>query len=208
LDTVRIRPIEIEDFKLKIEGDKARVIGLVPGQILTKSLVRKVNKDAQGHVLSDVKQDILKIAVIERHKATGNIGIGLITGLGLKEGAMASSVAHDSHNIVVAGENDLDMLVAVKEIERLHGGFVVANRGKVAASLPLPIAGLISTESAEEVSGALNGVIGAAKSQGVSLENPFFALSFLTLPVIPEIKITDKGLIDVGQFRVVPLGIS
>jgi adenine deaminase len=208
LNTIRIRPIEIEDFKLKIEGDNARVIGLVPGQIVTKSLVCKVNKDAQGHVLSDVEQDILKIAVIERHKATGNIGLGLVTGLGLKEGAMASSVAHDSHNIVVVGENDLDMLVAVKEIERLQGGFVVANRGNVTASLPLPIAGLISTESAEDVSEALNRVIGAAESQGVSLENPFFALSFLSLPVIPELKITDKGLIDVEQFRMVPLEIS
>ncbi len=208
LNTVRITPIEIEDLKLKIEEDNARVIGLVPGQVVTRSLVCKTNKDAQGRVLSDVDRDILKIAVIERHKATGNIGLGLVTGLGLKEGAMASSVAHDSHNIVVAGENDLDMLVAVKEIERLQGGFVAANRGKITASLPLPIAGLISTESAEDVSEALNGVIGAAESQGVSLENPFFALSFLALPVIPELKITDKGLIDVRQFRVVPLGVS
>jgi len=180
LNTIKVKPVETEHLKLRISGDRAKVIGLVPQQIVTESLIRKVKKDAQGCVLSDIEQDILKIAVVERHHATGNIGLGLVKGLGLKRGALASSVAHDSHNIMAVGENDQDMIAAIREIERLQGGLVVANHGRAMASLPLPVAGLISPESAETVSQTMDKVLGTARSQGVIAENPFFALSFLT----------------------------
>jgi len=208
LNTIKVKPVETEHLKLRISGDRARVIGLVPQQIVTESLIRKVKKDAQGCVLSDIEQDILKIAVVERHHATGNIGLGLVKGLGLKRGALASSVAHDSHNIMAVGENDQDMIAAIREIERLQGGLVVANHGRAMASLPLPVAGLISPESAETVSQTMDKVLGTARSQGVIAENPFFALSFLALPVIPKLKITDKGVIDVGLFQIVSVGVS
>ncbi len=207
LNTIKLQPLSIENLRLKTRGDRVRVIGLVPYQIITESLVHRVKKGAGEEILSDIQQDILKIAVVERHHATGNIGLGLVRGLGLREGALASSVAHDSHNIIVVGENDTDMILAIKEIERMQGGFVVVNHGKVMASLPLPIAGLMSQESAETVSQAVDGIIRAARSQGATPENPFFTLSFLALPVIPELKITDKGLIDVGIFQVVPLEV-
>jgi len=208
LNTVKVKSVETEHLKLRISGDRARVIGLVPQQIVTESLVRKVKKDTQGCVLSDIEQDILKIAVVERHHATGNVGLGLVSGLGLKEGALASSVAHDSHNIVVVGENDADMIAAIREIERLQGGLVVANHGKAVASLPLPVAGLISHESAETISQAMDRILGIARSQGAIVENPFFALSFLTLPVIPKLKITDRGIIDVGLSQIVSVEAS
>lgn len=208
LNTVKVKPVGTEHLKLRISGDRARVIGLVPQQIVTESLVCKVKKDTQGCVLSDIEQDILKIAVVERHHATGNVGLGLVSGLGLKEGALACSVAHDSHNIVVVGENDSDMIAAIKEIERLQGGLVVANHGRAMASLPLPVAGLISPESAETLSQAMDKVLGIARAQGVIVENPFFALSFLALPVIPKLKITDKGVVDVGLFQIVSVGAS
>lgn len=208
LNTVKVKPVEPEHLKLRISGDRARIIGLVPQQIVTESLVREVKKDAQGYVLSDIEQDILKIAVVERHHATGNIGLGLVKGLGLKEGALASSVAHDSHNIVVVGENDSDMITAIKEVEKLQGGLVVVNHRRTMASLPLPIAGLISPESAEILSQSMDKVLDIARAQGVTVENPFFALSFLALPVIPKLKITDKGVVDVGLFQIVSVGVS
>jgi adenine deaminase len=156
-------------------------------------------------VVSDPESDILKIAVIERHRASGNIGLGLVKGFGLKRGALATSVAHDSHNLVVVGVTDEEMKQALEEVEKMQGGFVVVDQKEVKASLPLPIAGLMSPETAEEVASHMEKMTQAAREIGVLLENPFLTLSFMALPVIPELKLTDKGLVDVAQFRIIPL---
>jgi adenine deaminase len=158
--------------------------------------------------LADVSRDILKIAVVERHKRTGNIGKGLVRGLGLKRGAIASSVAHDSHNIIVAGVSDLDMLTAVHALIRMGGGLVIACDNKIISSVELPIAGLMSYEPVETMRDKLDVLIGICHDMGSTLKDPFMALSFLALPVIPELKLTDKGLVDVGQFGFVSLFVS
>ena len=155
-------------------------------------------------VQSDPVSDILKIAVVERHHASGQIGLGLVKGLGLKRGAIATSVAHDSHNIIVAGADDSDMKTAVQEIEKMQGGFAVVEEGKILAGLPLPVAGLISLRPAEEVASKMEDLNEAAREIGATLQNPFITLSFLALPVIPELRITDQGLIDVSEFRIIP----
>jgi adenine deaminase len=139
--------------------------------------------------------------VVERHQATGNIGRGLVKGFGLRKGALASSVAHDSHNVVAVGTNDRDIYTAVKEVERLGGGLVIANQGKVLSSLPLPIAGLLSDLPLEVVAARLEDLEKAAKEMGTKLTSPFSTLSFLALPVIPELRLTDRGLVDVTKFE-------
>jgi len=140
---------------------------------------------------------------VERHKATGNIGLGLVMGFGLKKGALASSIAHDSHNIIAVGTNDEDILAAVKEIDRLQGGLVVTAGSKVLASLPLPIAGLLSDEPLEVVVDKLERLEKVAADLGTTLPSPFSTLSFLALPVIPELRLTDLGLVDVNEFRLI-----
>jgi adenine deaminase len=192
-------------FHITLHAQNAWVIGILPDQILTQKLSTAVKKDHEGRVVSDPETDILKIAVVERHKGSGNIGIGLVKGFGLKRGALASSVAHDSHNVIVVGVTDLDMRLAVQEIEKLQGGFVVVDQGVIKASLPLPIAGLISLETAEEVASNMEKLNQAARDIGGIPQNPFLILSFLALPVIPELKLTDKGLVDVSKFSVIPL---
>lgn len=154
-------------------------------------------------VVPDISRDILKLVVVERHKATGNIGQGMISGLGLKKGALASSIAHDSHNIVAVGTNDEDIYAAIKEIERLQGGLVVVAGGQVLASLTLPIAGLLSTEPLEVVVDKLQHLEQAATHLGARLSSSFSTLSFMALPVIPELRLTDLGLVDVGQFKLI-----
>ena len=144
---------------------------------------------------------VLKLAVIERHKASGNIGVGLVRGFGLKRGALASSIAHDSHNIVVVGVEDEDILAAAKEVERLQGGLAVVAEGRVLAALPLPIAGLLSDEPLETVVQQLSRVETAAAGLGCTLPSPFSTLSFLALPVIPQLRLTDLGLVDVDRFQ-------
>lgn len=193
-----------KDFAIPVRGKEVRVIRLVPEQIVTNTWLTQP-KTERKQVVADIDRDILKLAVIERHHRTGNIGLGLVAGLGLKKGAIASSVAHDSHNIIVAGANDKDMLVAAKRLVALGGGFVAADKGRVAAEVPLPIAGLMSEGPAEEVVAQLDAIMKKVHNWGVRLENPFAALSFLALPVIPELKLTDKGLVDVNQFKVVSL---
>jgi adenine deaminase len=182
----------------------AKIIQLVPDQIVTKKGMKRVLLST-GVAYPDVKQDILKIGVVERHKATGNIGIGFVQGFGLKKGAIGSSVAHDSHNIVLVGTNDPDMLKAVEVIQSMKGGLVAVSDGKVLASLPLPIAGLMSEASVAQVNLQLETLLRAAKTLGCKIPDPFMTLSFLSLPVIPELKMTDKGLVDVNQFKLVPL---
>jgi adenine deaminase len=158
-----------------------------------------------GVAYPNIKEDILKIAVMERHRATGNIGIGFVQGFGIRRGAIGSSVAHDSHNFVVVGTNDADILKAILAMKAMRGGLVVVSEGKVLASLPLPIAGLITEASISQVNLRLAALHRAAKSTGCKLPHPFMTLSFLSLPVIPELKMTDKGLVDVNQFKIVSL---
>ncbi len=201
-DTVNIRPFGAEALRLKASGDSRPVIEVVPGQIITRKKMMKVSvKD--GLAVPDTGRDILKAAVVERHRATGNIGIGLVTGFGLKNGALASSTAHDSHNIVAVGTNDEDIVAAVREIERLQGGQVVAAGGKVMASVATPIAGLLSSEPLETVVAGLERLEEAARKLGATLPAPFAALSFLALPVIPELRLTDLGLVDVNEFKLI-----
>jgi adenine deaminase len=204
LRTVRIKPLNDFSFDLPLRGEKAWAIGLVPDQILTRKLAVLVGKDTRGLVRSDPESDILKIAVVERHRASGRIGLGLVKGLGLKRGAVATSVAHDSHNVIVAGADDSDMKTAVQEIEKMQGGFVVVEEGKVLAGLPLPVAGLMSPQPAEAVAAGMESLNQAAREIGATPRNPFIALSFLALPVIPELRITDRGLVDVSEFRIIP----
>jgi len=201
-DTVNIKPFNIEALRLLASGEVELIIEIVPGQIITKKRTEKI-KAAHGAITPDTGRDILKLVVVERHKATGNIGLGLVTGFGLKKGALASSIAHDSHNIIAVGTNDEDIFTAIKEIERLQGGLVAAAEGKVLANLALPIAGLLSDETLEVVVDKLEKLEQRAKDLGTVQPSPFATLSFLALPVIPELRLTDLGLVDVNEFRLI-----
>ncbi len=199
-NTVNIKPFNIEALKLLASGETGPVIEIVPDQIITRKRMERV-KVLDGVIVPDTGRDILKLVVVERHKATGNIGLGLVKGFGLKKGALASSIAHDSHNIIAVGTNDKDIFIAVKEIERLNGGLVVAAEGRVLASLALPIAGLLSDQPLEVVVDKLEKLEQLARDLGTTLKSPFSTLSFLALPVIPELRLTDLGLVDVNEFR-------
>ncbi|MCF8106797.1 MAG: adenine deaminase [Desulfohalobiaceae bacterium] len=190
------------------QGAGARALEVIPGQILTGS--RTVTPGyASGLALADPEQDLAKLAVLERHQGTGNAGLGFVVGLGLRTGAIASTVAHDSHNLILAGMNDADMAVATKAVKDMQGGFVVVDNAEILASLPLPIAGLMSPLGIEDVVRGLNDLNEAAASLGCRKDiNPFMLLSFLALPVIPKLRLTDKGLVDVGRFAFVPLWIG
>jgi adenine deaminase len=176
------------------------VIEIVPGQIVTKKTMEKV-RVVNGAVMPDVERDILKLVVVERHNASANVGAGLVKGFGLKKGALASSIAHDSHNVIAVGTNDLDILKAIEEIRRLQGGLVVCANLEILASLPLPIAGLLSPEPLDVVAFQHETVERAAASLGNLPPFPFAILSFLALPVIPELRLTDLGLVDVNEFK-------
>ncbi|MDQ7032358.1 MAG: adenine deaminase [Desulfonauticus sp.] len=191
------------DFRIPVRGEQIRVIELVCGQILTREL-RQKPKVEQGLVVSDPARDILKLAVIERHKATGNVGLGFVHGFALRSGALASTVSHDSHNLIVVGANDQDMLLAIETLRKSGGGFAVVNKGQVKACLPLPIAGLMSDRSLEEVALAMKD-IETASQELAGIPNAFMLLSFLALPVIPSLRLTDKGLVDVNHFKLVDL---
>jgi adenine deaminase len=202
--SIRIKPLHRDAFLLRSNQHLTKVIQLIPNQIVTKKVMKKIPLK-EGVAYPDTKEDILKIAVVERHKATGNIGIGFVQGFGLKRGAIGSSVAHDSHNLVIVGTNDQDMMKAVEVIHTMKGGLAAVLNGKVLASLPLPIAGLMSEAPVAQVNVQLEALHRAAKNLGCKIPDPFMTLSFLSLPVIPELKITDKGLVDVNQFKFVPL---
>jgi len=195
-NTVNIKPFTIEALKLPPSGEAEPVIEIVPGQIITKKRTEKI-KATHGAIMPDIGRDILKLAVVERHNATGNIGLGLVAGFGLRKGALASSIAHDSHNIIAVGTNDEDIFTAIGEIERLQGGLVAAAGGKVLDSLALPVAGLLSDEPLETVVSKLEGLEKIAAELGSKLSSPFATLSFLALPVIPEIRLTDLGVVEV-----------
>jgi adenine deaminase len=198
--TVNIKPFSLAALKLPAKGSDYPAIEVVPGQIITRKKLIKV-KTVAGSIVPDVSRDVLKAAVVERHHATGNIGVGLVAGFGLKKGALASSIAHDSHNIVAVGVADGDIFAAVKEVERLQGGLVVVADGRVVASLATPVAGLLSREPLEAVVAGLDRLNRAARDLGCALPEPFAALSFLALPVIPELRLTDLGLVDVNTFK-------
>jgi adenine deaminase len=201
---LQVKMPDLDALSPPVAGDLAKVIGLVPGQLLTRKLVLPA-PIKQGRLATDVSRDLLKLAVMERHRNTGNLGLGLVQGFGLQQGALASTVAHDSHNLIVVGADETDMLTAAQHLVRLQGGLAVAAGGRVLADLPLPIAGLISPDPLETVAGAYARLQEAYRELGGRLPDPFMALSFLALPVIPELKLTDLGLVDVNRFQVVPL---
>ncbi|MBS0014545.1 MAG: adenine deaminase, partial [Desulfobacterales bacterium] len=187
------------DFAIPARGRRIRVIGLCPGQLTTQARILDARiKD--GHAVSDPGRDLIKLAVVERHKATGNIGLGFVSGFGLPSGAIAGSVAHDSHNIIAAGVDDADIRAAVRAVIDMGGGLAVASDQKITASLALPIAGLMSDQPLSSVQDRIEKLNQAAADLGCALADPFMALSFLALPVIPELRLTDKGLVDVAGF--------
>jgi len=203
--TVKVAPFEIDALEIKAnKSEYAKAIELVPDQIITKSIVVTV-KNEDKLIVSDTDNDILKLAVVERHKATGNIGLGLVKGFGLRQGALATSVAHDSHNIICVGVEDEDMISAIRRVIKLGGGMAVVRGGLVLADLPLPIAGLMSDQPLDKVVKAQNKLDQAAQDLGCKIDHPFGILSFLALPVIPELRLTDKGLVDVEKFKIVNL---
>jgi adenine deaminase len=198
--TVHIKPFAVEDLKIPARANTIPVIEIIPDQIITKRT--EIEAAVQnGIVLPKIDNDILKLVVVERHKASGNMGIALVKGFGLKHGAIASSIAHDSHNIISTGTNDPDIFLAIKELERLQGGLTIVADGRILASLPLPIAGLLSEEPLEQVVQKLEELKKIAEGLGCILSDPFATLSFLALPVIPEIRLTDLGLVDVMAFK-------
>ena len=198
--SVNIKPFGMERLRIPAEQSTQPIIEIISGQIITKKRYEEVKVEG-SFILPDIKRDILKAVVVERHKATGNIGLGLVKGFGLNKGAIASSVAHDSHNIVAVGANDVDIFAAIKEIEKLQGGLAVAVEGQVLDSLPLPIAGIVSDQPLEAVVNKLENLEKIASELGCQLPSPFATLSFLALPVIPELRLTDLGLIDVEAFK-------
>ncbi len=204
LGTVNLGELTAKGLAIKAESGMLRAIRVVPDQIITeRHPVRP--KIEKGLVVADPERDLLKLAVIERHKGSGRIGLGMVSGFNLKKGALGTTVAHDSHNLILVGTNDRDMLRAAKELQKMGGGYVAVADGKVAARLALPIAGLMSAATADEVVADLHKLLEKAHVWGSRLANPFITLSFLALPVIPELKLTDRGLVDVARFQVVPL---
>ncbi len=206
-NSVNVRWITMDDFKIPTEGDglkKVRALEVIPHQLITKSVLSDV-KVVDGNAVSNVDTDTLKICVIERHRATGNIGKGFVKGFNLKCGAIASTVAHDSHNMIVIGTNDFDMYTAAVALIKCQGGKVVVKDGEIISQLPLPIAGLMSDREFDFVVEKCDELNKASHSIGCELEDPFMTMGFLSLPVIPELKITDKGVFDTNKFDFVDI---
>jgi adenine deaminase len=204
--SVRVRPVTARDFAIPSAGARIRAIGLVEDQVVTESLVRDPVV-VEGHAVADAAADLAKIAVVERHLATGRIGLGFVFGSGLERGALASSVAHDAHNLVVVGMNDDDLAFAVGHLAETGGGIVVVDAGRVVAECPLPVAGLLSDAPLQEVIASSRATNEAAAALGWTGVTPFLTLAFLALSVIPSLKITDRGLVDVDRFAIVPLEV-
>jgi adenine deaminase len=204
ISSIKVKEIDLEAFSPPATGNVAKVIGLIPDQLLSEKRLLPA-PIREGRLATDPARDILKLAVVERHHGTGNLGLGLVQGFGLRRGALASSVAHDSHNIVVVGASEPDMLQAVHHLVELGGGMAVVADGQVVADLALPIAGLMSLLTLEEVARAYGDLKAAYRALAGNLPDPFMALSFLALPVIPALKLTDLGLVDVDRFQIVQL---
>jgi len=199
--TMNVRFDAARDFVVKPQGTaQIKVIEIVPNQIVTKTLVAAPKVEG-GQIVADVARDILKLVVVERHRATGQVGVGFVTGFKLQRGALASSVAHDAHNVVVVGTNDADIVVAIRRMQELQGGLVAVAGGKVVAELGLPIAGLVSDQPLPEVIRLMAWLDAAAHALGCDLHAPFMTLSFLSLSPIPELKLTDQGLIDATKME-------
>jgi adenine deaminase len=204
--SVRVAPVATSDLHVPWTAGQMRVIGLVPGQIVTDSLVETPAVE-DGLAVADPERDLAKVVVVERHHGTGRIGLGFVKGFGLRSGAFGTTFSHDAHNIVVVGMNDGDMLRAIQRLAELGGGEVVVEGRGVRAELPLPVAGLLSDAPVSEVVERARECARALASLGCSIEAPFQALSFLALSVIPKLKITDRGLVDVDRFELVPLAL-
>ena len=204
--TVRVRPLGPDAFRIPWQGGDARVIGLVRDQIVTDSLVDTLTV-RDGCAVADPERDLAKIAVLERHHGTGRVGLGFVRGFGLKRGAFGATLSHDAHNVIVVGVDDAAMARCVARLAELGGGIVVVDGDAVTAELPLPVAGLLSDRPLPEVLAASRAINSAAEALGVHFPHPFQVLAFLALSVIPSLKITDRGLIDVDRFEVVPLAL-
>ena len=203
-DTVHIGNIDENDLRIPGKPGLIEVIGIEPGQITTKHLQEEASiKD--GEIVADPERDLLKLVVIERHHASGKVGLGIVKGFGLNKGALASSVAHDAHNLVIVGVSNSDILRAARVLEEIGGGFACVVNGEVRAKVPLPYGGLVSPLPANELVKQLHALDAAAAELGCSLQHPCMALSFLSLSVIPSLKLTDQGLIDVETFKLIPL---
>ena len=194
-------------FAIPATGARARVIGVIEGQVMTQHRIENITLE-DGFACADPERDLLKMAVIERHKGTGGVGLGFIQGIGLTAGALAASVAHDHHNIVVIGADDQSMLTAVRAVCQLSGGFAAANQDMVLAQLPLPIGGLMSDQSVEAVREAMDLLLINSAALGSDVHDPFMVMGFMALEVIPTLRLTDLGLIDVEQFRPVSLFVE
>lgn len=202
LTSVKNREIHAADFSTPVFSEEAHVIGVLPGKIITEH--RRFKLPSEGNQSTvDLSRDIIKVAVIERHGKNGNHANGFVQGFGLKSGAIASTVGHDSHNICVVGVNDADMALAANRLKELQGGFVVVDNGKVTGEIALPLAGLMSLEPYEVVRDTLHHLRKAAYALGTTLEEPFLQVAFLPLPVIPHLKISDKGMVDVNAFALI-----
>jgi adenine deaminase len=201
-------PLQMDDFRLPAPNDgsyKANVIGIIENQAPTRHLHLQVTASS-GEILTDMEQDIAKISVVERHKGTGGVQVGLVNGFGLNVPcAIATTVAHDSHHMIVVGTSDADMAIAANELAKLGGGQIVIREGKVLGQVDLPIAGLMSNEQAEVVAQKAATVLEGFKACGCRLNNPNMQLSLLALVVIPELRISDLGLVDVNQFKFIPV---
>lgn len=209
-NTIKLKPITSEQLHLSLESDVAKVIRITPGSIVTEHVVRRIYQDHNGHFKPNPMIDIVKIAVLERYGKTNTIGIGLVENFKIKNGAIATTISHDSHNVIVIGDNDADMAQAVNALIEIEGGIVLASNGKIIGKLPLPIAGLMSTQSMEEVSSQIEKLKKLA-NETLSIPStlePFMTLSFLALPVIPELKITDQGYFDVTKFEFVDISVK
>jgi adenine deaminase len=209
-DTVHIGPLGVPDLEVPAHGlvePTIRVIELVPDQVITHASQATATLN-DGLIVADASRDLAKVAVVERHHALGRVGVGFVRGFGLRRGAFASTVAHDAHNIVVVGANDADMVIAIQRLAEIGGGLVVTDNGCVVGELPLPIAGLMSEDSAEAVAAGLARLEAALQTMGVTIPTPFMYSSFLALSVIPELRVTDHGLVDVRSFQLVPLVVE
>ena len=203
--TMNLRYHAPDDFLVQANGtQRIKVIQIVPNQIITEQAL-ETPKVHEGQIVSDTTRDILKLVVVERHQATGNVGVGFVRGFGLQRGALASTVAHDAHNVVAVGTNDADITAAIRALEEMRGGQVAVAEGKIAAALALPIAGLVSDQSLEVVMEKIAALNAAATSLGCELPAPFMSLSFLSLSPIPALKLTDQGLVDAVNMKLTSL---
>ncbi|HDS16531.1 MAG TPA: adenine deaminase [Proteobacteria bacterium] len=202
-NTVLLPALSEKSFAIPVRGRGLLVIGMIPGQLVTRKLILDAKLE-EGLAVADPERDLAKLAVLERHHGSGRIGLGFVQGLGLRRGALAGTVAHDAHNLIVAGVSDADMLLAAQTVKAMGGGLAVVANGRVLGRLPLPVAGLMSVEKAETTAAALKKLQAQAAFLGAE-HDPFMTISFLALPVIPALKLTDRGLVDVERFQLVEL---